>query len=122
LPDEVPARSDVVLVSTTRYKGDGDANAAIDPMGVETRWENDAKGRRIRLIENYKASPSPEEPDANRITEYGYAPDGGMNRLVLRNAITGDQVTEWIYGTTLEDSEIATSHLLKSKIYRPQTL
>ncbi|MCB1077381.1 MAG: RHS repeat-associated core domain-containing protein, partial [Verrucomicrobiae bacterium] len=114
-PDVSPERSDTVLVSSTRYKDDGEANATIDPMGVETRWQNDHAGRRIRLIENY--SPCGNEPDTNRITEYDYAPDGGLSRLTLINDVTGDQMTRWVYGTTTDDSEIARSDLLRAKIY-----
>jgi YD repeat-containing protein len=33
------------------------------------------------------------------------------------NAETGDQVTRWIYGTTLTDSAVASNNLLRTKIY-----
>ena len=114
-PDVSPERSDTVLVSITRFKDDGEANATIDPMGIETRWENDDAGRRIRLIENYAACGN--DPDTNRTTEYAYAPDGGMSRLTLINEVTGNQVTRWVYGTTTEESEVARTDLLRAKIY-----
>ncbi|NOY00629.1 MAG: RHS repeat-associated core domain-containing protein [Verrucomicrobia bacterium] len=114
-PDVVPERSDTVLVSSTHYKDDGEANAVIDPEGIETRWDNDAIGRRIRLIENYKACGTGS--DENRTTEYAYAPDGGQERLTLINSVTGDQVTRWVYGTIITESEIASSGLLRAKIY-----
>ncbi|OYW24044.1 MAG: hypothetical protein B7Z55_02915 [Planctomycetales bacterium 12-60-4] len=79
-PPLSPPRSDIVLVSTTHFKGDGDADATIDPNGIETRWQNDAAGRRIRLIENFRIGVAAGSPDANRTTEYAYAPDGGLSQ------------------------------------------
>ncbi|GAA5142419.1 hypothetical protein GCM10023213_28340 [Prosthecobacter algae] len=116
-PDVVPARSDVVLVSSTHYKEDGEANTTVTADGIETRWQNDAAGRRIRLVENFKAGLGADSPDANRTTQYAYAPDGGLSRLTLRNAETGDQVTRWEFGTTLADSKVARSDLLRIKIF-----
>jgi hypothetical protein len=43
-PGIAPARSDTVLVTTNRFKDNGDENAIIDPMGLETRWDNDQMG------------------------------------------------------------------------------
>ena len=120
-PGVAPARSDTVLVSTTRFALDGQPGASIDPMGVETRWCNDAAGRRIKLIENAQGGPcNCAGPDVNRTTEYGYSPDGLLEHLTLRNEVTGNQVTRWVYGTTLADSEVARNDLLRAKIY-PQS-
>ncbi|MCA9456856.1 MAG: hypothetical protein KC587_09345, partial [Nitrospira sp.] len=52
-----------------------------------------------------------------RITEYAYTADGQLERLTLVNDVTGNQVTRWVYGTTLDDSEIARADLLRAKIY-----
>ena len=130
-PKVAPARSDTILVTTNRYKDSGDANAVIDPMGIETRWENDQAGRRLRLIEGIAQgvgtflSPSgsactnasyPPHP-APRITEFVWHPSGQLTKLTLINAETGHQVTRWIFGTTLADSAIASNHLVRAKIY-----
>jgi len=124
-PATSPPRSDTVLVTRTRYGGDNLAGATIGPDGVETRWENDQAGRRIRL---YEGIGGPAEGEAQaaacaggtpRITEYAYAPDGGLARLTLINPVTGDQVTRWEYGTTLADSAIARSDLMRAKTYPP---
>lgn len=112
-PPVVPLRSDTVLVSTNRFKDDGEANATIDPMGLETRWDNDQMGRRTRLIENYVHGCE----DQSRISEYVYHASGQLQRLTLQNSQTGDQVTQWIFGTTLFDSTIADNNLLRAKIY-----
>lgn len=42
---------------------------------------------------------------------------GQLQRLTLRNPTTGDQVTRWIFGTTLADGGIASNRLLRAKIY-----
>ncbi len=116
-PDVVPERSDTVLVNSNRYKGDGEANASIDPMEIETRWEDDQARRRVRLIENYDQEAAEADYSANRTTEYGYGPDGQLERLTLINSVTGNQVTRWVYGTTLSDSGVARADLLRAKIY-----
>ena len=119
----------MILVTSSRYGKDGQGNATIDPNGIETRWKNDATGRRIRLLEGIRCSgvcqTSPPSngagvdpcAEAPRITEFAYGPDGQMTRLTLINDETGNQVTRWVYGTTLEDSLIARSDLLRAKIY-----
>lgn len=130
-PAVAPARSDTILVTTNRYKDSGDANAVIDPMGIETRWENDQAGRRIRLIEGIQGqvtgtflspsgvctnAPYPPHP-APRVTEFAWHPSGQLAKLTLINAETGDQVTRWFFGTTLADSAIASNNLMRTKIY-----
>jgi len=116
-PSAVPERNPTALISSSRYAADGQANAAIDPMGVETRWENNALGRRVLLIENFDPKEPVQDYGANRTTGFSYTPDGQMKSLTLVNALTGDQVTRWIYGTTLEDSGVARADLLRAKIY-----
>jgi len=123
-PETVPQRSDIVLVSSQRYAANGESNASIDPMGVDTRWVNDAAGRRVRLIEaacDGKSTCAPKVPnsynDGERISEYAYTADGQLARLTLVNAVTGNQVTRWVYGTTLTDSGEARRDLLRAKIY-----
>ncbi len=52
----------------------------------------------------------------SRVTEWVYAPDGGVSRQVLWDEATGDQVTRYEYGTTLAQSGVATSGLLVRKV------
>ena len=116
-----PARSDTILVSTTLYKDSGDANRSIDPMGIETHWENDHLGRRIKLMEGIVpgslARTSSSDSRSARTTEFAYHVSGQLQRLTLRNPTTGDQVTRWIFGTTLAESAISSNRLLRAKIY-----
>tara|TARA_R110002096_G_scaffold71091_1_gene170077 strand:+ start:266 stop:652 length:387 start_codon:yes stop_codon:yes gene_type:complete len=82
-----------VLVNSTRYGKNGEAVAAIDPNGIETRWVNDAVGRRIRLLEGIECSGVCQNvvPEAPRITEFAYNADGQMIRLTLFNDETGNR-------------------------------
>jgi hypothetical protein len=56
-------------------------------------------------------SPTP------RITEFLWHPNGQLAKLTLVNADTGDQVTRWLFGTTLADSAVASNGLVRAKIY-----
>ncbi len=120
-PGVAPARSDTILVSTTLYKDSGDANRTIDPMGIETHWENDHLGRRIKLMEGIVvgsfARTSSCGVAAPRTTEFAWHASGQLQRLTLINPTTGNQVTRWIFGTTLAESGIASNRLLRAKIY-----
>jgi YD repeat-containing protein len=55
--------------------------------------------------------------DVNRTTEYKYTVEGQLEELIVRNSVTGDQVTKWHYGTTLVDSAISSKSLLRAKVY-----
>lgn len=133
-PALTPEGSDTVLITRTQFAGDGEPNASTTPDGTRTRRENDRLGRLIKLIENAEnescgasrwlavnennnGRPSRSPHSAPRITQYHYAPDGGLSRLIVSNPDTGDQVTEWRYGTTLDTDGIARTDLLKAKLY-----
>ena len=116
-PELVPEPSDLVLVSRTYYAKSGEPGRTVAPDGAVTRVERDRLGRQIKMIENLVEGAPESDTGANRTTEYGYAPDGGMNRLVVRNIDTGDQVTQWEFGTTLADSGVARTDLLRRKVY-----
>ncbi len=117
-PALIPEGSDTVLVSRTQFAGDGEPNETTAPDGTRTRWENDRLGRLVKLIENAQSSHhSPSDGPSSRTTQYHYAPDGGLSRLIVSNPDTGDQVTEWRYGTTIDTDGIARTDLLKAKLY-----
>jgi len=46
-----------------------------------------------------------------------YTPDGQVKTLCAWNDDTGNQTTTYVYGTTLSDSDIARSDLLRAEIY-----
>lgn len=116
-PSLAPEPSDTVLVTRTHYAQDGQPAQTVAPDGVITRTQKDRLGRQIKLIENFVADAPETDSGANRTTEYVYAPDGGLSRLIVKNIVTGDQVTRWDFGTTLEDSGVARTDLLRAKMY-----
>lgn len=116
-PAVAPAPSDTVLISKTCYAQDGQPAQTVAPDGVVTRTQKDRLGRQTQLIENFVADAPETDSGANRTTQYVYAPDGGLTRLIVKNVVTGDQVTRWDFGTTLEDSGVARTDLLRAKMY-----
>ncbi|QDT44041.1 hypothetical protein Pan241w_41460 [Gimesia alba] len=122
----VPTRSDTVLVTTSAFDSAGRVYQLIDPAAMESRKEYDSAGRTIKVIENYQATASSSSSssagsdpsnDTNRTTRTTYTPDGSIATLTAENAETGNQVTTYTYGTTLSDSEIASSTLLRTETY-----
>ncbi len=97
--------------------------------------ENDAVGRRLWLAEAAEAGCGCGEGGAGscgcgpttaslngcgggeRVSSYTYTADGQIATLTLVNDDTGNQVTRWVYGTTLADSGVARKDLLRAKIY-----
>jgi YD repeat-containing protein len=113
--DAVPARGDEVLVSTTEYNDRGEAYKTIDAMGRDDLQVFDDASRLIEMVENFKINP--QESDESRTTRRSYTADGQIATLTAVNAATGDQVTRYVYGTTLADSQVARSDLLRAEIY-----
>lgn len=128
----IPARSDAVLVSSQTFDSAGNRLNTTDPAGMVNRFSYDAAGRRTQVVENYLSSSSSSSSsssgtgcspsaDANRTTNVTFTADGLLATLQALNASTGNQTTTYVYGTTLSDSEIATSFLLRSMAYPDST-
>ena len=114
----VPARSDTVLVSSTEYDSTGQAYKSIDPAGKEDRQFFDAAGRVTKTIQNYKdGTVNASYPDEDVTVEMAYTADGQLSTLTASNPTTGNQVTRYAYGTTLAESKVARSDLLRAEIY-----
>jgi RHS repeat-associated protein len=109
----VPSRSDTVLVVTTEFDSAGRVWKVIDPRSIENRTEYDNAGRITKTIENYVSGGT--NPDQNKTTEMAYTADNQLRTLTAKNSVTGDQVTTWVYGTTLTDSDVARNDLLRAK-------
>jgi YD repeat-containing protein len=79
------------------------------------------KVRKRGSIKNTRSSSSSGgcEPsaDTNVTTRTSYTPDGNVASITAVNPATGDQVTSYTYGTTLADSDIATSNLKRYETY-----
>jgi len=125
-PEIIPIASDTVLVNLTTFDGAGNQFEATDPAGMVTRFGYDDRGRKALQIDNYNSDSSSSsssgedcEPsdDVNRTTRYTFTPDGQQATMTAENWRTGDQTTTWNYGTTLTDSDIASSQLLRSLAY-----
>ncbi|MDR1496909.1 MAG: hypothetical protein LBS59_00635 [Puniceicoccales bacterium] len=119
-PDSIPTSTATTPVTLQSYDSAGNLFEITDPEGKVKHIEYDALRRIIKNIENYDPSGATGN-DKNKTTLRTYAPDGGDATLTLKNSVTGDQVTTWLYGTTLATDGIATSNLLSGKIFPDDT-
>ncbi len=120
----VPTRSDTILVTSTDFDSSGNLQDTTDPSAVVTRFEYDAVDRETKRIMNYvtgSSSSGSGSVDTNVTVHTAYNADGNVKSLTADNAATGNQKTEYIYGTTLSDSEVASS-LLKRKEIHPDSV
>ena len=125
-PTTAPARSDTILIHSATYDATGEVSLATDPAGMVTAFGYDAAGRKTILTENYSGSSGggslcTASDDTNRVTRFTYTPDGLQATLVAENLRTSDQTTTYTYGTTLTDSHVATSNLLRYVNYPDST-
>ncbi len=118
-PTTCAARSDTVLVTSTDYNDRGEHWQVTDPEGTVKRATFDNAGRLTQTIENYHSSGSGS--DQNKTTDYTYNADGNLATLTAINVATGPQVTAYIYGTTLTDSDVASSRLLRQVAFPDST-
>jgi YD repeat-containing protein len=127
-PSTIPVRSDTVLVSSTQYDSTGAVQAMTDPAGTVTFFTYDATGREVQRVLNYQPGSSsssssgasgtcPASDDTNVTVLTAYNPDGNVARVTAVNRATGNQVTQYIYGSTLSDSGIASSLLKHAEVY-----
>jgi len=113
-------------VTSTVFSSAGNLQSSKDPMAIETRFEQDAVGRETKRIMNYVVSSSSSSSssggcapsaDTNVTVETAYNADGNVSSITAKNSTTGDQTTQYVYGTTLSDSLIASSMLKRTEIY-----
>lgn len=125
-PPTVPSPSNNVLVSLSIYDDAGRLATTVDPAGMMTDIEYDDAGRRTKVIENVQSGsssssassdPCPPSADTNRTTTFTYTADGAQATVTAWNPETGNQTTTYTYGTTLTDSEVASSLLLRTTTY-----
>ncbi|WP_430454574.1 RHS repeat-associated core domain-containing protein [Rhodopirellula europaea] len=125
----VPSSSDTVLVSQQVYDSAGRLKDSINPAGKISRTLYDAAGRQTETIDNVVDPPASSSTgtactasdDQNQTTQFAYTPDGDLKTLTAVNSSTGNQVTQYVYGTTLSDSAVASSQLLRREIYPDST-
>ena len=114
-PATVPERSDDVLVTAYGYDSAGNLFQAVDPEGRESRKTFNALGKILSTVSNYTGGCPGNETDVT--VRFAYNGDGNLVALTAVNPTTGDQVTRYLFGTTLADSAIASNELLASVIY-----
>ncbi len=124
----IPARSDTILVTSQVYDEPGNLESTTDPTAMMTKLEYDDAGRQTASIANYLPSTSSSSSssasgtcqasdDTNVTVRTAYNADGNVSTITAENSATGDQVTQYVYGTTLSDSEVASSLLKRKEIY-----
>ena len=123
----IPTRSDTVLITSADFDSAGRLFQITDPAGKVNQIEYDARGREIQRIINVRASSSSSSSsnsggcftslDENVIVSMTYNADGNVSSMTANNSLTGNQTTTYTYGTTLSDSELATSILKRSETY-----
>ncbi len=124
----VPARSDNVLVTTTQYDSAGRVASTTNAAGVSTCLEYDAAGRQTKVVLNCASGSSSSSSsgsssgcaasdDVNVTVLTAYNGDGNVSSITANNGSTGNQTTQFVYGTTLADSDIASSLLKVAEIY-----
>ncbi|MBC8873387.1 MAG: RHS repeat-associated core domain-containing protein [Planctomycetes bacterium] len=125
-PSTVPTRSDSVLVTGMAYNSAGQVADTTNPGGIKTCLEYDDRGRQVKqtmnCIESSSSSSSSssgalDSDDTNVIIETAYNADGNVKSITAVNSFTGNQTAQYVYGTTLSDSHIASSLLKRKEIY-----
>ncbi|MBX3452388.1 MAG: hypothetical protein KF777_22720 [Planctomycetaceae bacterium] len=125
-PDTIPARSDTILVTSSTYDDAANLTTTTDPAGMVVCMEYDDVGRETAKIMNCTSSSSSSSSsgggctpcdDENVTVLTSYNADGNVATITAVNVATGNQVTEYVYGTTLANSELATSTLKRQEIY-----
>src|SRR5439155_8145942 len=86
---------------------------------ITNRASIDSAGRLTKLMQNFVSGGI--GADQNRETDYAYNADGKVSALTAVNSTTGNQLTQYVYGTTLSDSDIASNELLRTVIYPDDT-
>ena len=115
---EVPERSDTILVTTYAFNDRGEPFSTIDPAGRETRQTFDDAGRLVSSIQNYvTGTANSGHPDQDVTVTYTYTADDKLSTLTAVNPTTGNQVTRYVYGTSLVTSSVARFDLLRAEIY-----
>jgi RHS repeat-associated protein len=131
-----------VLVSLTAFDDAGNVATTTDPMGTVTCIFYDAAGREEQRILNCKAAssssssssspssssasssssggltgPCPPSADTNLTFLRTYNADGNVASITALNSATGNQTTQYLYGTTPATSGVASSLLLAAVVY-----
>ncbi|MEX0641256.1 MAG: hypothetical protein WD468_01070, partial [Pirellulales bacterium] len=117
-----PTGSDDVLVSQTAYNSDGEAWQSTDPKGMVTELGFDDAGRQTSVEQS--GTDDGTENTTTTLTSMTYTPDGGIRTMTAANTPTGEQTTQYVYGTARPNDVFTTvgrSDLLVTEIYPDST-
>lgn len=129
-PSTTPARSDTCLVTSMQFNAAGNVVSLTDPAAKLTCFSFDTVPREISRIINCTAATSSSSSssggcapsaDTNVTVLTAYNADGQIAAITAINPFTNDQVTQFVYETTLTNSAIA-SNLLKSSEILPDSI
>ena len=116
-PDDVPDRSDTVLVTSTIYNDAGWPEDEIDPRGIDTRTYYDNLGRAVITISGYTDGTPTDDSDAT--TEYTYDGDGNIVLLAAMEPGSTLQQTEYVYGVTIAGGSAIDSNDVLAAVWHP---
>jgi hypothetical protein len=119
-PDAPPDSIALVLVTQTRYNARGEAFETVDAAGIVTHTESDDAGRVVLTIANFVPDAQgcyQAGSEQNMVVERRYNAGGHLSALIAKNPETGDQETQYLYGTSLGDSDFYNNDLLRAEIY-----
>lgn len=133
-PEYAPERSDDVLVVTFTFDAAGNQFETIDPAARIARQAFDDAGQAVLGVTNYVGNPTSTSGacpaglstwttcltpgNAENVTvRQSFNADGRLVALTACNPSTGNQITRYEYGVTLDDGPIASNDLLRSTIY-----
>ncbi len=120
----IPTRSDTILVTSMEYDSAGNQESITNSVSMVIEMQYDDAGRETKKITNPQSSSSSSSggtcqasDDTNITVTTAYNADGNVKSITAENSVTGDQTTDYIYGTTLADSSVASSLLKRKEIY-----
>ncbi|MEM7392670.1 MAG: RHS repeat-associated core domain-containing protein, partial [Verrucomicrobiota bacterium] len=117
-PSAPPAGSDEILISSTVYNEAGEAAKVVDPMGTVSCRVLDAAGRPVREVQNASCCEAAPGDRYNVTIDYTYTADSQLATTTARKPDPADdEVTTRVYGTTLQDSDVASNLLLRAVEY-----
>lgn len=125
-PSTIPTPSDTVLVSSTTFDSAGNQETMTDPSGMVVHMEHDDAGREITKTMNPSDGSSSSSSscggcacsdDTNVTVRMAYNADGNVSSITAENSATGNQTTQFVYGTTLANSDVASSLLKREEVY-----
>ncbi len=113
-PQQIPNSSDALLVTRTRYNARGELFEQLDAAGRNSVTTYDDAGRAIEEVENYSWIPW---PGSSRSANFTYTPDGLPKTIRASNLLTGEQLTEYVYGGSFDGLPLST---LLQRVSDPQ--